>query len=196
MPARHVPQRACHQAPALFEPLPLHLEDCRLGGDITIRLRARCKRQLNPRRPEHSRGLWRLLVGSSRWPSLAQPLLFGLRDTCPSNKADRPQDSSRMISPNGSSLRWSTEPADSRRSRLQSLAERTQRRPISGCTARPKAVCPRLRPRVRRLRTGRRPAEGLSPLPTLRRQAPSLLLRLDVTPLVTEGGSARDDLQI
>src|SRR6266567_5227514 len=151
MPARHVPQRACHQAPALFEPLPLHLEDCRLGEYITIRLRARCKRQLNPRRPEHSRGLWRLLVGSSRWPFVAQPLLFGSRDTCPSSKADTLRDLSRMTCSSASFLHCLTEHVGCRRSLLRSPAGLTRCRRASGCTALPKAVCPHVHPRVQYL---------------------------------------------
>jgi hypothetical protein len=79
--SRYVPQRAFHQAPAPSESLPLLLENCHLGGYTTIHLRARCKRQLNPRRPEHSRGLWRWTVGNTQCPSSTRRLLLGLRDT-------------------------------------------------------------------------------------------------------------------
>src|SRR6516165_9015272 len=147
---QRVPQQPCHQAPTPFVPQPWLLEEPESLAKIHTRPPADNMCQPALRRQERSRGLCLSLVGSSRWPSLAQALSFGLRDTCPSNKADMPQDLSQMTSPNDSCLRWSTAPADSRRSRLQSLAERMPRRPLFACTARPKAVCPRVRPPVRR----------------------------------------------
>src|SRR5207249_6023767 len=172
MLAQHVPRQACRRVLAPSLPLLSPSENCRWGKDNSIRLQARSKSQPDPHRPKHSRGLCRLLVGNTRCPSLARLLLFGLRDTCPSNKADKPRDLSRTTCSNASFLRLSAEPADFQIQQLRSPAGLTLSRPVYGCTVRPKAVCPRVRPRVRRLRRGRRPAERLSPRPTPPRQAP------------------------
>src|SRR5438309_10011632 len=91
-----------------------------LGKDNSIRLQARSKSQPDPHRPERSRGLCRLLVGNTRCPSLARLLLFGWRDTCPSNKADKPRDLSRTSCSNASFLRSSAEPADFQIQQLRS----------------------------------------------------------------------------
>src|SRR6266516_2709309 len=114
MLAQHVPRRACHQVQAPSLPPPSPSENCRWGKDNSIRLQARSKSQPDPRRPKHSRGLCRLLVGNTRCPSLARLLLFGLRDTCPSNKAHKPRDLLRTTCSNASFLRLSAVLADSR----------------------------------------------------------------------------------
>src|SRR5438132_7165608 len=195
MPAPHVPQRACRQAAAPSLPPPSPSENCRYGEGIDIRP-AQSRSRPNPRRPERSRGLCRLLVGNTRCPSLAPLLLFGLRDTCPSNKADKPRDLSRTTCSNASFLRSSAVLADFQIQQLRSLAGRSGCHPASGCTAHPKAVCPRVRPPVWRLRKHRRPLN--EPPHDQRLDAKLLrhLLRLDLTLLVTEGRPARDNLQI
>src|SRR6266849_9609189 len=156
---QHVPRRACHQAPVTSSRPPSPSENCRWVQDTAIRLQAQSRSQPDPRKLEHSRGLCRLLVGNTRCPSLARLLLFGLRDTCPSSKADKPRDLSPTTCSSESFLRSSAVLADFQIQQLRSPAERSARQPASGCTAHPKAVCPRVPPRVRRLRRGRRPAE-------------------------------------
>src|SRR6266849_3704013 len=102
MLAPHVPQRACRQAAAPSLPPPSPSENCRWVEDTAIRLPAQSRSRPNPRRPERSRGPCRWLAENTRCPSLARLLLFGLRDTCPSNKADKPQDLSRATCSNAS----------------------------------------------------------------------------------------------
>src|ERR1700756_2934834 len=150
MLGQHVPLRAYHQAPVPSLPPPLLSGECRLGVGTSIRLQAQSRNPPDPRRLMRSGGLCRLPAESIRYSSLARLRLFGLRDTFPSNKADKPRNLSRTTSPNESCLRWSAATADSQKSRLQSLAERMWRPPLSACIAHPKAVCPRVHPRVRR----------------------------------------------
>src|SRR6266567_6641505 len=123
MLGQHVPRRECHQAPAISSRPPSPSENCRWVQDTAIRLQAQSRSQPDPRRPEHSRGLCRLLVGNTRCPSLARLLLFGLRDTCPSNKADTPRDLSRTTCSNVFFLRWSALPATFPKQPSQSPAE-------------------------------------------------------------------------
>src|ERR1700751_1584731 len=163
MLVQHVPLRAYHQAPVPSLPPPLLSGECRLGGGTSIRLQAQSRNPRDPRRLMRSGGLRRLPAESIRYSSLARLRLFGLRDTFPSNKADKPRNLSRTTSPNGSCLRWSAAPVGSQRSRLQSPAERMQRQLLCECTARPKVVCPPLRQRVRRSLRDRRHAAQLFP---------------------------------
>src|SRR5215472_8004093 len=163
MPMQHVPQPECHLAPTPFVRRLWLLEEPQSLAKLRTRLQAGNTCQPILRRQERSRGLCLSLVGSSRWPSLPLLPLLGLRDICPSDKADTPPDLSPTILPNESCLRWSTAPADSPKSRLQSLAERMQHQPLSDCTARPKAACPPVHPQVRHLRKYPRHAQRPSP---------------------------------
>src|ERR1700758_5429134 len=156
MLAKHVPLRAFHQAPVPSLPPPLPSGECRWGVGTSIRLQAQSRNPPDPRRLTRSRGLCRLPAESIRCSSLARLRLFGLRDTFPSNKADKPRDLSRMTSPNGSCLHWSTEAADFQIWRLLFPVEQTPCQQASGCIARPKAVCPRVRSRVPHLLRDRR----------------------------------------
>src|SRR5947199_10296817 len=107
MLVQHVPLRAYHQAPVPSLPPPLPSGECRWGVGTSIRLQAQSRNPPDPRRLMRSWGLCRLPAESIRYSSLARLRLFGLRDTFPSNKADKPQDLSRTTSPNESSLHWS-----------------------------------------------------------------------------------------
>src|SRR6266852_1940555 len=112
MLAQHVPLRAYHQAPVPSLPPPLPWGECRWAGGTSIRLQEQSRNPPDPRRLKRSGALCRLPAESIRYSSLARLRLFGLRDTFPSNKADKPRNLSRTTSPNASFLRWSAVSVD------------------------------------------------------------------------------------
>jgi hypothetical protein len=104
LPAQHGLRPAFHQAPPLSLP-PLSLsEECRWGADRLIR-RVRRTRLRDPHTPVHSWGLGQLPARNIRCPSSALLLFLDLPDTCPSNRADKPLNSSLMACSNESCLR-------------------------------------------------------------------------------------------
>src|SRR5437870_958245 len=189
-------RQACRRVLAPSLPLLSPSESCRWGKDNSIRLQARSKSQPDPHRPERSRALCRLLVGNTRCPSLARLLLFGLRDTCPSNKADKPRDLSRTSCSNASFLRSSAEPADFQIQQLRSPVGQRGCQPASGCTADPKAVCLRVRPRVRAYGEVVAPLNDPASDQRLHAKLTRHLLRFNITLFVTESRRARDNLNI
>src|SRR5262249_8713852 len=134
--------------PSSLPPSPW--ENWHLVADITTPLQVQNRSQPDPRRLERTRGLSRWLGENIRRSSSAPLPSCDSRNTFPSSRADKPPDLWRTTCSGASFLRSSAASADFQKWRSRSPVGLRQCLRVYGCTAHPRAVCPRVHLRVQR----------------------------------------------
>src|SRR6516225_3822997 len=151
---RALPQ-ACRLSLTPSSPLPSLSESSPEVAHNPFLRRDRCSCSPDPYMLGRSMGPVELLVGNTGCLSECS-----LSNSCPnssglSGKVDKLRDLSRTTASTATFLRPLAAPVDLQKSQWRSPVGLKQHPRPCGCTARPKAVCPHVRPRVRRSPTGR-----------------------------------------